>query len=196
MKKNVLLVIFLLCSLAAFSQTNFGLKGGLNIADWSGDAKDVWRSSSRNSFHAGVYLSFILSDAFSIQPEVLYNSVGANTETIMADYFVLDYISIPLMVVFNFNQFISVQAGPQIGFLIRATANDKNGYDEVMDYFTGTDFGMNFGLGINLGRLNATARYSLGLTNVGLPELSVTNEEFIVKNNVIQVSLGLTLFRR
>jgi len=190
MKKLILSFAILMLSAAAFAQVNVGLKAGLNLANWGGDIKDEVDSKNRMGFHAGAYLTFNLSDAISIQPEILYNSVGAKIEDSDGDAdFVSDYVSIPIMLLYNVNETFNVQVGPQIGFLTKAEAKNDDASIDVKELFTGTDFGLNFGVGLNFGKLNATARYSLGLSNI-LDD----SDDFTGKNNVIQISLGYKLF--
>lgn len=191
MKKLVLSLIVVLFSATAFAQLNGGLKAGLNLANWGGDIKDDFDSKTRVGFHAGAYLTFNLSDAISIQPELLYNSVGAKLDD--ADFgevdFVMDYITIPVMLLYNVNETFNVQVGPQFGFLTKAEAKADGDSEDIKDDFTATDLGLNFGVGLNFGKFNAAARYSLGLSNV-----LEDSDDFTGKNNVIQISVGYKLF--
>jgi len=190
MKKLILSFAVLMLSAAAFAQVNVGLKAGLNLANWGGDIKDEADSKNRMGFHAGAYLTFNLSDAISIQPEILYNSVGAKIEDSDGDVdFATDYVSIPVMLLYNVNETFNIQVGPQFGFLTKAEAKSDDASVDIKDLFTGTDLGLNFGVGLNFGKLNATARYSLGLSNI-LDD----SDDFTGKNNVIQISLGYKLF--
>lgn len=191
MKKSFLLIVFVgLMAVVASAQMAIGAKAGLNLANWAGDVKDELDSKNRTGFHVGAYLKFNLSDAISIQPEILYNSVGAKVEDPDGDAdFVMDYISIPVMLLYNINESFNIQVGPQFGFLTKAEAKSGDASVDVKEIFTGSDLGLNFGVGLNFGKLNAAARYSLGLSNV-LDD----SDDFTGKNNVIQLSLGYTLF--
>lgn len=189
MKKVILSLVVLLISASAFAQLNGGIKAGLNLADFGADAKDAFDSKSRIGFHVGGYLTFNLSDAISIQPEVLYNSVGAKSEGDGDVDIVVDYISIPVMLQYNVNESFNIQAGPQLGLLLSAKVKADGNSADFKDFMTGTDFGVNVGVGANFGKLNATARYCLGLANV----FEDSGDEKGT-NNVIQVSLGYKLF--
>jgi hypothetical protein len=189
MKKVILSLVVLLISASAFAQLNGGVKAGLNLADFGADAKDAFNSKSRIGFHVGGYLTFNLSDAISIQPEVLYNSIGAKSEGDGDVDLVVDYISIPVMFQYNVNESFNIQAGPQLGLLVGAKAKGDGASVDIKDFFTGTDFGVNLGVGANFGKLNATARYCLGLANV----FEDSGDEKGT-NNVIQISLGYKLF--
>jgi hypothetical protein len=177
MKKLVLTVFALgVFSFYASAQLSGGLKAGLNLADVGGDAE----GDIRPSFHAGAYVNFAFSEQLSLQPELLYNSVGAKEDD---DALKLDYISIPVMVLYSFGNF-NVQAGPQIGFLASAKIEDE----DIKDFYKSTDFGFNVGVGANFNKLNASVRYSIGLSNV------VDSDDFDATNNVIQLSVGYRLF--
>jgi hypothetical protein len=193
MKKLVLtLTAIVMLSICASAQVSVGVKAGLNLANLGGDVEDT---DMRPSIHVGGYLNYAFSESLSIQPELLYNSVGAKSSYEEDGFDVeqtlkLNYISVPVMFLYSFGN-VNIQAGPQFGFL--ASAKSKYEVDgesediDVKDGFKGIDLGFNLGLGANFGKLNASARYSLGLSNVN-------DGEGDVKNNVIQLSLGYRLF--
>lgn len=100
---------------------------------------------------------------------------------------VLNYITIPLMLNFNVNDIISLQVGPQFSVLSGAEVKFESISVDIKDQLKGSDTGLNFGAMLNFGKLNATARYCLGLSNID-------DSGSEVKNGVIQVSLGYRLF--
>src|SRR5688500_832275 len=108
MKKSLLTIALLTVASFTFAQLSVGLKGGLNIANFSGDAEDA---SMRLSFHGGGYLNLSISDKLGIQPEVLFNSIGSKFEYSesdpdfgnfdVKDTYKLSYISVPVMLLIN-----------------------------------------------------------------------------------------------
>lgn len=205
MKKLLLtLTAIVALSVAASAQISLGVKGGLNLAKATGDDADG--TDGRTSFHFGAYLTLDVSEKFSIQPELLYNSVGAKNKSTDFDpdfgditteeTYKLNYISVPVMFLYKITPQFNIQAGPQFSFL--ASAKDKyeisydggstSGDEDIKDQFKGLDLGFNVGLGANFGKLNASARYCLGLSNIA------DAEDADLKNSVIQVSLGYRLF--
>ncbi|MBT8312552.1 MAG: outer membrane beta-barrel protein, partial [Flavobacteriaceae bacterium] len=84
----------------------------------------------------------------------------------------------------------SLQAGPQIGFLLSATDEFEGEEEDIKDFLKGTDFGVNFGLGYELDNgLNFAARYNVGLSdNLDTTEFESEGAEY--KNSVIQISVG------
>ena len=190
------LIVTSLASTGLFAQgLSGGVKAGVNLANLTGD--DVEDSDMRIAYHVGGYVNYAFSESVSLQPELLFNSVGAKTSYTDPDFgdveetFVLNYLSVPVDLVYSFGNF-NIQAGPQFGFLL--SAKDKYEIDgesddvDIKDEMKGIDFGVNLGVGANFGKLNATARYVIGLSNV------IDSDDADVKNGVIQVSLGYRLF--
>jgi hypothetical protein len=91
------------------------------------------------------------------------------------------------MVLYSFGN-VNIQAGPQIGFLLSAKRKDDGEDEDIKDLFKSTDFGFNLGLGADFGKLNASARYCIGLSNIA------DDEDVEIKNGVFQIALGLKLF--
>jgi hypothetical protein len=188
MKKFSILITALIISALAYAQPSIGLKGGLNLANVSGDIED---NSMRTAFHVGAYATIKFGDKFGFQPEILYNSVGTKFKD--PDFgdadLVMNYISVPLMLNYYINDMIALQAGPQISLLSSADLKFDGGSIDYKDFVKGNDMGLNFGAMLNFGKLNATARYCLGLTDI-----DDTGSSDKVKNGVIQISLGFRLF--
>lgn len=182
---------------AALAQTpdvKIGAKAGLNISNVS----DIDDSKSKTGFHVGAVAEIFINEKFSIQPELLYSTQGAKAsqkETFMGQTFKLestlklDYINIPIMAKYYIIDGLSVQAGPQIGFLVKAETKDKfQGESETTNVKSETqkvDFGLNFGAGYELPMgLFFDARYNLGLTKIN------KEGDNSLKNGVFQISVG------
>jgi hypothetical protein len=184
MKKMLLLAVV---TVLGFTNVNaqkikFGVKGGLNFANISGD--NTKNADLVTSFNFGVLSEIPISDKFSFQPELMYSGQGYsfNDNTVA-----LSYLNIPLMGKYYLTKGFSVEAGPQIGFLLAA----KNEKVNVKDSFNTVDFGVNFGLGYKLENgLNFGVRYNLGLTDIN----NVDNSSVKNKNSVFQVSVGYFFF--
>lgn len=173
-----LLAIFAM-STTAFAQTpdiKIGAKAGLNISNISG-ADNV---KSKTGFHVGALAEIFINEQFAVQPEVLYSSQGAKGKGSNGPKINLDYINVPIMAKYYVMDGLSVQAGPQIGFNVKA----EEGSFDVKDEVNTVDFGLNFGAGYELPMgIFVDARYNLGLTKV-------YKEGKSLKNGVFQISLG------
>jgi hypothetical protein len=173
MKKALLATVLILsCSLAANAQLlRFGVKAGPNFANFSGGDFDY---SGRTSFHAGGVVEIKATPTFSIQPELLYTSQGADVEGV--GDFNLDYVAVPVMGKFYImSDKLSIDVGPQFSFLV----------DEAEESFENESFDFALAGGATLkitDSIFAQARYTAGLTEV--------SEEAEVTNTVLQFSVG------
>ena len=206
MKKLFIITLSLVAFTLQAQDVTFGAKAGLNFA-----SLDITDSNidGRTSFHLGITAEFEMSDTFSIQSELLYSAQGATEddgETIGTtvyndDYkFKLNYLQIPVMAKFYVSEGLSLEVGPQIGFLLSADVeNDYSTIDngtvldsgsieiDYKDFMKSVDFGLNFGLGYKLDSgLNFGLRYNLGLNDVY--DVDGSNTE--IKNRVLQLSVG------
>lgn len=157
----------------------FGAKTGLNIATFSGG--DAGRNSLLG-LHVGLTSEIAFNERFSLQPELLYTRQGSEAEDIVKVK--LDYIAVPIMVKYYLADNFSIEVGPQASFLIsdKADFNDDVLPDEDTDA-SNFDFGLNLGLGYNLGaNMFTQVRYNFGITTVA--------ENPDIKNSVFQLSLG------
>ena len=209
MKKVFFFAAFLLFSMTAINaqDVKFGAKAGVNFASIMGDeTEDV---NTRTSLHFGVVSEIPISEKFSFQPELMYSAQGAKYEdSYTEDGFTvkeeltgkLDYLNIPLMAKFYVADGFSLEAGPQIGFLLSAKADYEfsasgGGEDysesdsiDLKDETKSIDFGANFGVGYKMeSGLNFGIRYNLGLSNINDGEGS---DDFKNQNGVFQISVG------
>lgn len=168
-------------------EVTFGVKAGLNLASIAGDDTDGL--DSRTSFHVGGVAEISISEKFSVQPELLYSAQGAKESFEGIDIEVnLDYINLPIIAKYYVSEGFSLEAGPQVGFLMSAKAKAEGQSEDLKDFVKGIDFGLNFGVGYKLDSgLNFGARYNLGLSNINDGEGS---DEFKNQNSVIQFSVG------
>ncbi len=198
--KKVILAAFVLGTITtavAQQQVKFGPKAGLNFANLSG----LNDSEMKTSFHVGAVAEIKFNEKFSIQPEVVYSAQGTKyTETFpvlgtVETSLNNDYINIPILAKYYIVDGFSVEAGPQIGFLMKAESEldttiacvNSNVKGDNKDSFKSTDFGLGLGLAYDLPvGLFVNARYNLGLSDIR----ENTSAGDAVKNNVIQVGIG------
>jgi Outer membrane protein beta-barrel domain len=195
MKKRFCIILLLLVSTQFFGQKTkkdegivFGLKGGLNVSNFSGD---ITHNSNRTSIHIGLFSEIIMSDNFSLQPELLYSGQGfSGSDTPGFSRSKYDYINIPVLAKIYLSEKLSIEAGPQIGFLI--SAKEKTEVDKLTISNQKTvDFGLNLGFAYDLKNgVFFQTRYNLGISNVN----AGSNEDAIkYTNSVVQLSVGIKL---
>lgn len=162
---------------------NIGAKAGINLTSLSGDFDS---DKAKTSFHLGGMVEIPLLDALSVQPEILYSSQGAKSKFNSDDVVRLNYITVPIMAKYYVWETLSVEAGPQIGFLLSAERDEEGQEDDIKDITKSTDFGLNLGLGYKLENgVNFALRYYFG-SDIN----SDINSSAKVKNSVFQISVG------
>lgn len=193
-------------------EVKFGAKAGLNIASLKSDTNEFKDLDSKTSYHVGVMAELKISDKFAVQPELLFSSQGAKKDqsselvgvkTTTEATWDFNYLNLPVMAKYYVTDGLSLEAGPQIGFLMSAEAKQKttisggsiNTENEVKEDLKDTtksvDFGLNFGAGYKLGSgLSIGARYNLGLSNMVDSGNEDVDNDVKIKNGVIQVSVG------
>jgi len=167
----------LLTGTLSAQSVNLGVKGGLN----------VYNVSNNNQYNpkAGVHLGLLghihlaNTSKWALQPEIMYSSQGARIGE-SANRLNLDYINVPVLFQYMFDNGFRLQAGPQLGFLVNAnTVVEGNKIDRKDDY-KGVDLGLSLGasyvhpptgFGID-------ARYNLGLTDISRNESEYRNNGF------------------
>ena len=179
MKKLVLVAIMAILGLsnANAQEVKFGIKGGVNFSEIN------WNNSGnryRNSdFNLGFMSEITISEKFSFQPELLYSGQGGSSIN-------LNYLNIPLMGKYYLTKGLSLEAGPQVGYLLSAKTNGTN----IKSSFNKFDFGASFGLGYKLKNgLNFGVRYNLGLSKINNTN-TVSQYSGKSKNKLFQLSIG------
>jgi hypothetical protein len=194
-------VAVLVFGFANAQKAQFGIKGGLNVANqgYSGDGAPS--PSSIIGFHIGGFVEVKISDKFSIQPELLYSTQGSkfdyavyqnSIEYDTENTFRLSYVNVPVMFKYYAAEKFSLEAGPQIGFLTSSKMETEvlgqSVTQNVKEFFESVDFGLNIGAGYEFTKkVSLGVRYNFGLANVGKNE-DGSNDK--IKNNVFSLSLG------
>lgn len=178
-------------------ETYFGTKAGINLANMTG--KDANETSMMIGFSVGGFASIGLSEAFSVQPELMYSIKGSSSAS---KNFSLSYLDVPILAKYNISDEIHVELGPQIGLLM-AASYDGN---DMKDWFKGLDLGLAVGGGYTLeSGIDLSLRYITSLSSIGedrdtkvitydsngVPTgtKTVTNSVDL-KNSVIQIAVG------
>jgi len=191
MKKLLLFAAFTVFTFAALQaqEIRFGAKAGVNIASLGGDL-GIAELSSRTSFHIGGLVEFPLSEKFSLQPELMYSSEGFDQWIIFlpSTEVELEYIRVPILAKYYIIKGLSLEAGPNLGFLLSAKNNGEDDKENFKSFDTQLAFGaayrLDFGLLFSL-------RYNLGLVNI-LDQTDTNGDSLKAQSNVFQISAGYT----
>lgn len=136
----------------------------------------------------------MFNEQFAFQPELLFSTQGAKGKSEYEDSSVetkvnLSYINLPLIFKYYAAPGLSLEAGPQIAFLVDSELKEGKISADADELFKTIDFGMNFGLGYKLDNgMFFQGRYNVGLTNI--IDKSKEGADWNVKNSVFQVSVG------
>jgi hypothetical protein len=209
--KNLSKILFLSLILSSFSlytfgqNSQFGFKGGLNLSNMTVEGNDD--SNLKAGFHAGVFNKIGITESFSIQPELLYSSKGFKLnydESAIADgetQFNLNYIDVPVKLVFNLSRDFEFQLGPYFSYLAGANVDTDaevleffniDSTDELdRENFNAFEVGLTGGLGFTLDPLVIGFNYNLGLTQVAKDDEPTEAMIGDAKNTVIQVYAGI-----
>lgn len=164
-------------------QIRFGIKAGGNAAAFSDQKLSL--NNQKIGFHAGALVNIPLTKEFSIQPEVLYNQLGARNSISSTDITTgstniktkdeykstLNYISVPLMLHMKPTENFYIEAGPEFSYFL----NGKTSGNRTIT--TTTTGGTTGGGGAKAGSITVTESHS----------------EDINKDNINKFNLGFGL---
>ncbi|MFL9845952.1 porin family protein [Flavobacterium rhizosphaerae] len=137
MKKIIFCSTLLLGSLFTNAQNlTFGIKAGAN-------GSDVINNHPDNGFKVGLHFGGVaelhLGEKFSLQPELLFSQQGCNnTEWYINDdleyveeefTWILNYVNLPVMVKYYVFENMSIEAGPQVGYLVKTEITYETRYE-------------------------------------------------------------------
>lgn len=178
------------------SPLHVGVRGGLGQASFYGD--DVEDAGYRPGFTGGVYLTYQVNRAFSIQPELLYTVRGAKDHDVAAttaveDFRVRqDFIEVPIL----FKLSAPLQpvtprlfAGPSFNFATNHEIDGVDADDSFSDFGVGGVIGGEIAYDLGHGVLDEVALD--GRWGFGLSELGDTANIESVSNTVFSGTINL-----
>lgn len=182
----------LLFAQAMMGQFHIGAKGGANIIKIEGKS---FKDQFRYGYHAGGFAEIGFRGKLGIQPEVLFSQYSTRTDSNFSHVYQnvlkqgdvkLNYLSIPILLSYKLaGNFLSLQAGPQFGVLIKQS---KTLVQNGGDAFKGSDFSMIGGVQLKISSIRLDGRYVVGLNNIN----DIDNKEKW-KSQGFQLSVGVAL---
>ena len=173
------------------SQTNFGIKGGLNYSTVS-RGKFSEGPDPRTSFNIGFFGEIPISkNIFSIQPEILYSRQGFQTNESSlgsSNYktiYKIDYLNFPILAKIYLGKAFSLEVGPQFGLKVNESIETENSTstDNVVNNF---DTAIALGFSFNFdGGAFISGRFTQSFNEV----IQDSNS----KNMVFQLGLGFKM---
>jgi len=183
MKKIIFLPLLLVVGMVN-AQLQFGLKGGVNISNFTGGDFQNIEKSPYVAWHAGGLLR-IKFDHLVLQPEVLFSTQGAKLDDgTTEENYEITYVNVPIMLQWQFKGSFYVEAGPQVGFKVSEDIPNT----AIDEFAKSTDLSIGVGLGFLKSKgLGIGGRYTVGVSKVGDFDSANIDPDF--KNGVIQFSL-------
>jgi hypothetical protein len=211
--KNTIKILGLMLLISAFqlnaqetkNGAKFGIKGGLNFSNLYED--EVTDNNVLVGYQLGVFLKLPIVSFFSIQPEVLYTTKGAeltydNAFATGTAKFTLNYIEVPVLAVINLTDHINIHAGPYFAFLVDQKVKNQSNvtafdFENTLnkDNFNSFDTGIALGVAVDVESFSFGARYNYGLQKIG-KERSFLGTNYTYpngKNSVINIFVALSL---
>lgn len=169
MKTSLLIIVaFILTNINAQAQHgNIGVKAGFNAYNTSGD--NTGSNEYKIGLNIGMISHFHMGEQFALQPEIYFSQQGTSYKSNGNDVDLnLNYVNIPVLFQYMFDNGFRIHAGPQLGLLASAKTKIGNNNNDVKNNFNGTDIGVTVGMSYvkpSTG-FGYDIRYNHGLTNI------------------------------
>jgi hypothetical protein len=181
--KSLFVFTFLFFStvyISAAQDTHFGLKAGINSASLKiGEGTDY---DSKTGLHIGGLAHIHINKHFAVQPELVFSMQGGKLND--NNKLKLNYLNLPVLLQYMFDQGFRLQTGPQVGFMVSAEQKIGDVEIDVSDNFSTIDFSWVFGAGYLFDSgFGLDIRYNLGINDIS----DANNSE--VRNRVFQAGV-------
>ena len=145
-------------------------------------------------YHVGAFATIPIGKKLAIQPEAMLSQVNVDTASNFSqvyefnhvDKINLQYLSIPILLNYNINKFLTIQAGPQFSIMLD---KNKDLLQNGKDAFKTQNFALAAGLQLNLLKFRVYGRFVSGLTDI-----SNIGSADTWKTQTIQLGVGIALF--
>jgi Outer membrane protein beta-barrel domain len=170
MWQNFKIFIFCVClaniSLDSTAQVTWGIKGGLNLST------TIYPGGENNgyilAFNSGVYAEIKFSSRFSLMPELAYSLKGNAVSD--SSIFLMNYISMPVLVEYKIVGNLAAIAGPECSYLINSFFKPAQAGFNPTSFYRHIDFGYVLGLRYGLGKhLGVDFRWDRGVIGIFKP---------------------------
>lgn len=128
----------------------FGVKGGINFYNIRNN--NTTSDDYRTGYNIGILGHIHRNSQWAVQPELVYSAQGAKNLN-------LDYLNIPVLIQYMFDNGFRLQAGPQLGFLVSSDNNDNYSTVDIALSVGASYVVPSTGFGIDL-------RYNYGLNDI------------------------------
>jgi hypothetical protein len=196
MKKIFLCMLFSsICVVCSYGQAlpsfQFGAKGGVNLTKFK--TTNTFSSDNRGGYYAGIWAR-LGGAGLHLQPELylsgknstLVTSIGQNNKVKFTN------LDLPVLVGTKIGAAgfgVRLNAGPVISFNLDKEQNfDQAASAAFKGEFKDKTFALQFGVGLDIGKINADLRYEYGLSEINSTIYPTT------KLNLFTLGIGFRIF--
>jgi len=182
-------IVSLFVAFSAYSQTSFGLKGGVNYNS-NGQLFDNVAAATQDpsktiGYHIGLYAKQDFNKWY-IKPELFYTRTSSNYEIAKFD---MSKIDMPVLVGINFGTPFSIFAGPSLQYIIDTSLGDFELGDVPKDF----TIGLNVGVGFQISNFGVDLRYERGLSTNEADFTGISEGRIDTRPDQIIISLSVKL---
>jgi hypothetical protein len=218
-------LLIIMCALFLFgkegtAQWKFSAIVGPDMATFSGSEKKDWGGTGQDPkwvfrFHGGILADYLLNEKGAVTFGLMYALKGtkysgeaydfnSNANVAVSYTKQLAYLNIPILYNYRASEKFSFVFGPQVSFLMSAKVkNDENSQklyevpetEDVKDYYSKLDIGLNVGPTINLTeKLALQLLFQQGLLKIGKDQIYNNNgmledHTYAIMNRVVRFSI-------
>jgi hypothetical protein len=194
MKKFVLIHILLILCLGIYAQCklNTGLNIGYSSSTFIGNDIPGKGLAQVSSALIGGYFRYSINNKLAVQPEINYYAKGSGINTIdnLYEYVYLDYLEIPVLLIFKFRNERKLKpviyAGPTLN--INTNASGSRGYLNNIKKIDGSIIA---GTGVEIWKLSFQIRYGYGLTR-----FDNSSQKLDLRNSTLSVLVGFNFVNK
>lgn len=163
--------IFATSAVAQDKSLSIGIKGGVNRADFKGDAKDV---DGKLKYQVGLTVDIEMTNNLYLQTGVEFHQKSLKYKPELEASTKLNpmYLQVPLHLAFKLQLVqgvkLVVNGGPYVAFGLGGKVKEDGEKENIFakDRFKRLDYGVGAGAGVELGPLVLGVGYDFGLANV------------------------------
>lgn len=199
MKKAVLVLAIALCSQLSSAQIQFGVKGGVNYNSnsFTNVTNDVFSGAkSKTGYHLGAWMKAKLFGIY-IRPELVYTQlkndvVYTGTMSLQkSTAYTFKKIDVPVLFGKKVLGFANVFIGPSFQYVLSSkfSLSDISNV-QIADF----SMGLQFGAGVDIGRLGLDVRWERSLSGIETTFLdsTITNGSVNFDTRINQIIIGLS----
>ena len=197
MRKKVIFVFLLNSLLINANAQGIGVKGGFSLAD---DLYKLYITKMPTDYiaglTAGISAEIPLAESIYLNPNLLFIKKGTHVEITGAERRIrIRYLEFPIDVMYKYD-FVTwklfAEAGPYLGIGLSARIKEQDNKEKIKfgseaDRFKRFDYGIGFGAGIEINKIQVGLNFGLGF-----PDIS-NNESEVLRNRVYTLTVVYSL---